>query len=92
MNCQKTGVLLIALLCWVIGNSVAYTTAQYTMWTHGRFAPDRSPEIEEGMVNKLVAGVTMGGISSIAGAIWCLIAGTLFIWLPERLRRGRNPA
>ena len=33
------GMLLLAVLCWFVPNTIVYTTAQFKGWTHGRFAP-----------------------------------------------------
>ncbi len=79
-----------ALLVWGLPNLVSYTIAQFAGWTHGRFTPnERSAPIAETPGMKLVAGLMLAGGTSIAGSIWMIVCGTLFVWLPGFLRRRR---
>jgi hypothetical protein len=36
---------LVSMCCWLPANTIAYTSAQFLGWTHGRFAPDRAMPI-----------------------------------------------
>ncbi len=51
----------------------------------------RSPlgELPMGKIpmGKIGAGLLHGLFSSITGSIWCILAGTLFCWVPRRTLR-----
>lgn len=88
-------------IAWGIPNTLSYTTAQFLGWQHGRFyygGPDdpanRAAPIAATVLGKLGWGVLQGAVTSVAGTIWCTAFGTLFVWLPARLRRrgGREAA
>jgi hypothetical protein len=79
--------LVLCLIVWGIPNTLAYTTAQFEGWQHGRFAPDRSAAIADTTLAKLGLGVAQGAGTSLVGTVWCTLFGTLFIWLPACLRR-----
>lgn len=85
---------LMCLIVWGIPNTLAYTTGQFLEWKHGRFhygGPDdptnRAAPIAATTIGKIGWGVLQGLLTSVAGTIWCTILGTVFIWLPGRLRR-----
>lgn len=81
---------LLALLVWGVPNAIAYTLGQFLDWTHGRFEPgERAAKIADNPLTKLGLGLAQGGLTSLAGAVWCILAGTLFVWIPARLRRAR---
>lgn len=85
---------LLCLVVWGITNTLAYTTAQFLGWQHGRFhygGPDdpsnRAAPIAATTLGKIGWGLLQGLLTSIAGTVWCTIWGTLVIWPPARLRR-----
>jgi hypothetical protein len=81
---------LLAVLVWGVPNSISYTLAQFLEWTHGRFEPEvRAAPIASEPLKKIGVGLLQGLLTSLAGAVWCTVAGTLFIWIPERWRRRR---
>jgi len=85
--------LLMCLMVWGIPNTLAYTTAQFEGWTHGRFDPAHGAPIAETTFGKIATGLGQALGTSIGGTIWCTIVGTLVIWLPGRLRsRGAAPS
>ncbi len=75
------------LVVWGVPNALAYTTAQFQGWQHGRFAPDRAAAIAPTALGKIGLGVLQGTVTSVAGTAWCTLFGTLFVWLPACLRR-----
>ena len=81
---------LTGLIVWGTWNSLSYTTAQFFEWTHGRFNPfepgQRALPIADGALYKVGSGLAQGLITSVAGASWMIVLGTLTIWLPGRLR------
>ena len=72
--------LLVGLLGLLVANSIAYTTGQFMGWPDGRF-----PDPADSTGGKILAGLSNGALSGAgAGTAWCLIWGTLLIWLPVR--------
>lgn len=86
--------ILTALLVWAPMDAVAYVTGQFAGWTHGRFAADRAPPLRETAAERVAWGAVAGVLTSIAGSVWMVAAGTLLVWLPRRvgLRRSRAAA
>jgi hypothetical protein len=89
---------VVCVIVWGIPNTLAYTTAQFLGWQHGRFyhGPPGDPETRAAPIaatffGKLGWGVLQGIGTSVAGTIWCTVCGTLFVWLPGRLRRRSAP-
>ena len=87
--------VVVALIVWGIPNTVAYTTGQFLEWNHGRFynggldAPgNRAAPIQATTLAKLGLGLAQGGLTSLAGTVWCTVMGTVMIWLPG-VRRSR---
>jgi hypothetical protein len=94
---------IVAVLCWAVPNSVAYTTAQFNEWTFGRYRPPRPEYVVKGeedsdarsapvapsVAGKIGTGLMVGGSTSLIGFGWLLAAGTLIVYVPERLRRRR---
>jgi hypothetical protein len=82
--------ILIGVLVWGVPNLIIYTTARFLGWTEGRFAPPQSGDpFGTGPGGNILAGLAIGGITSVIGSAWCLIWTTLLIWLPARSRRKR---
>ena len=77
---------LTGILCWGIANTAAYTTGQFLGWTHGRFDESRAAALAETDMMKIVVGLAQGVVTGILGGIWCIIFGSLFIWIPTRMR------
>ena len=75
----------LALLTWFVWNSIAYVTGQFVGWEHGRFPS--AVALADTTAGKLTAGVTAGFITAVAGSVWCVVLGTVLIWLPSRLSR-----
>ena len=102
------GALTVAVMCWMIPNTIAYTVGQFAGWTHGRFyvdPQDTEPgEVKEELgnsksraaspadtaVGKVASGVMMGGLTTLAGAVWCLVTASLLLGVPMALRRRRG--
>ncbi len=81
---QVAGTMVaLAILTWFVCNSIAYVTGQFMEWRHGRF-PTASP-IADTVLGKLWAGLSMAAGTTIGGTLWCVVWGTLAIWLPTRL-------
>ncbi|MFT7535180.1 MAG: hypothetical protein ACI85K_001131 [Hyphomicrobiaceae bacterium] len=85
--------VVMCLIVWGIPNTIAYTTAQFLEWNHGRFYFEgwdselsRAAPIAEASMDKLGWGMSQGLLTSVGGTIWCTLWGTLLIWLPARLR------
>jgi hypothetical protein len=82
---QVAGTMVVlAFLTWFVWNSIAYVTGQFMGWEHGRFGAGRAPVIAETTMGKLTAGLATGGLTTVAGSLWCVVFGTVFIWLPAR--------
>lgn len=84
---QVAGAMVVlALATWLVWNTIAYVTGQFLEWEHGRFEPGvRAAEIGETTMAKLWGGVSTGLLTVVGGIGWCVIWGTLAIWLPVRL-------
>jgi hypothetical protein len=82
--------ILVAVCCWFVPNSVAYTTGQFLGWQHGRFAPGRAAPIAESAWMKILAGLTVGFGTTIAGSLWLIVTSTLVVWIPARVRASRR--
>lgn len=72
----------LAFLTWFVCNSIAYSVGQFEGWTSGRYATGM--EIAETANGKIAAGVSTGFFTAVFGSVWCVIWGTLLIWLPGR--------
>ncbi|MEO6596402.1 MAG: hypothetical protein ABIP94_16755 [Planctomycetota bacterium] len=86
---------VMCLVVWGIPNTLAYTTGQFQGWNHGRFYSGggddthvRAAPIAASTLGKVGLGLMQGLLTAVAGTVWCTVFGTLFIWLPARLRRG----
>lgn len=89
------GMLLVALCCWFVPNSISYTLAQFQGWTHGRFAPDPEHPIPkpESALGTIGIGLAIGAMSAaLGGTVWLLFWSTLLVWLPGRVRARRTAA
>lgn len=84
-------VLLVALIAAPLisfpVNSLAYGAAQFAEWTHGRFAPERAPEIVDGVGLKIVWALGAGLGTSVAGTIWLTGWTLLVVGVPRLVRR-----
>ncbi len=97
---------LMGLLCFGLPNAIAYTTAQFQGWTHGRFRPPSAESMAKGVrdpsartapvaattVGKIGTGLMIGGITTLSGTLWCAGLGTLFAYLPGRFRKRKAAA
>lgn len=97
---------LMGLLCFGLPNAVAYTTAQFQGWTHGRFRPPSAESVAKGefdssartapiaatTAGKIGSGLMIGGMTTFTGTLWCAGIGTLFAYLPGRYRRRKSAA
>lgn len=85
---------LAGLICWGVWNSIAYTTGQFMEWNHGRFFNDptgettRAAPVAATTMGKIGWGLAQGGITGVIGGIWCVVFGTILVWLPAKLRAG----
>jgi hypothetical protein len=79
-------ILVMCLIVWGIPNALAYTTGQFLGWQHGRFAAERAAPLAATAFGKIGWGLLQGLATSVAGTVWCTVFGTIFIWLPARLR------
>ncbi len=83
---QVAGTMVaLAVLTWFVCNSIAYVTGQFMQWGHGRF-PTASPTADT-VLGKLWGGVSMAALTTVGGTLWCVVWGTLAIWLPVKLAR-----
>ena len=83
---QVAGTMVaLAVLTWFVCNSIAYVTGQFMEWRHGRF-PTGSP-IADTVSGKLWAGVSTAAVTTVAGTLWCVVWGTVVIWLPAKRRQ-----
>ncbi len=76
--------VVLAFLTWFVWNSIAYVTGQFMGWEFGRFAAARAAPIAETTMGKLAAGLSTGALTAVAGSLWCVVWGTVLIWLPAR--------
>lgn len=83
------GMSLVSMCCWLPANTIAYTAAQFLGWTHGRFAPGRAPPIADEAGRKIMAGITTGALTSVAGTLWLGAWSTVLVWIPGRVRARR---
>ncbi len=79
-------VALLAVLCWFVPNSIAYTTGQLQGWTHGRFS--QAP-LATGTAAKIGTGLKVAALTTVAGFAWTFVWMHLIVYLPRRLRRRR---
>ncbi len=82
--------VLLAVLVWGLPNLVAYATAQFQGWTHGRFAEGRGPKPQDSTLRKLLASLGVAAGTTVAAAVLSIVVVTLFGWLPKRLRARRS--
>lgn len=80
-------VVVIAFAVWGVGNTVAYSVAQFQGWTHGRFDPEAALPLVEGTGARLLSGLGMGAMTSVFASGLLLIVGSLFIWVPQKSLR-----
>lgn len=93
--------IALGFAVWGVWNSIAYTTGQFMEWTHGRFDPGERVVAEDGTVSwengraapimdsaflKVAMGLLHGFLSSLTSSVWCIVWGTVLVWLPARLR------
>lgn len=79
--------ICLAFTVWGVWNTVAYTTGQFLGWEHGRFEPNvRAAPVADTTLAKIGWGVAQGFLTSVAASIASILVGTVFIWLPGRLR------
>lgn len=87
--------VLVACLVWGVWNSIAYTTGQFMEWEFGRYYPGapvtlenrKAAPVQDTAMMKLAMGLLHGVLSSLTSTVWCIGFGTLFIWLPAKLRK-----
>jgi hypothetical protein len=94
---------LTACLAFGVPNAITDTAAQFAGWQHGRFrpppadgsepapgeAPVRGPRLQESALGKVGVGLAVAGGTTVAGFLWCALLGTLVVYVPARVRRGR---
>jgi hypothetical protein len=85
------GALVLGIACWFIPSTIAYGVAQFQGWDHGRFGVTRGPPISDTTAGKLQTAVTVAFFTSIAGTLWSLVLGVLFVGIPAAARRRRLP-
>jgi hypothetical protein len=88
---------------WGVCNSVTYTVGQFMEWTDGRYFPGelvtdasgvetyvdgRAAPLADSALGKVGAGLLHGALSSVAGSVWCIAFGTLFVWVYRRPAAG----
>jgi len=56
-------------------------------WPDGEERGIRATFVKDTTMGKIGAGLLHGLLSSILGSIWCILAGTLFCWVPRRTLR-----
>lgn len=83
------GMMLVALCCWFVPNVISYTTGQFLGWTHGRFAQGRTAPIADTSVMRVLAGLMVGGGTTIAGTLWLAAWSSVVVWLPALVRSRR---
>ena len=81
--------LVVVFLVWFIPNLISYTTAYFVGLEHGRFSPENSGRRDgfEGPLMTMLNGGMVAGATFLAGSVWSVTLGTLFIWLPAAMRR-----
>jgi len=85
--------IVLGFVVWGVWNSIAYTTGQFMEWTHGRFFPGEGPDHQGARASppaatttaKIGWGLLHGLLSGVTSSIWCIVSGTVLIWLPSRL-------
>ncbi len=82
--------LIVALAGWTIPNILAYTTAQFQGWQHGRFSPERGPALADTTLTKLAAGTLVGIVTTLPGLLWLLSFTALFRWIRSRFGSGNT--
>ena len=80
---------MVGVLVWFAPNTIIYTVAQFMEWSHGRFQAARSAPLSPTAMGKIVSGLGSSVITLVGGMVWSVAFGTLLIWLPARLRRGK---
>jgi hypothetical protein len=83
------GLLIVGALVWGLPNLVAYGTAQFQGWTHGRFAPDRGPPPADSLAGKIGATGLVVLFTTAAGTLLLLLAVLIFGRATRRLRAPR---
>lgn len=84
--------VVVVFLVWFIPNLISYTTAYFVGLEHGRFSPEssgRRPHFQ-GPFMTILNGGMVAGATSLAGSVWSVALGTLFIWLPGAMRRRKG--
>ena len=85
------GMVIVAFFVWFIPNCIAYTTAQFMAWDHGRFAAAQAtPEAAATAIGKIMKGVGTAAITLVGGSVWSIVLSTLLIWLPGRRRKSKS--
>ncbi len=77
----------LAFLTWFVCNTTAYVTGQFVGWQHGRFSPAAAAPLADDTLGKLWGGLSTGFLTAVGGSVWCVVWGTVVIWLPARLGR-----
>lgn len=80
---------ILAVLVWGLPNLIAYGTAQFEGWTHGRFAADRGPEIGETTGEKIMATLGVTGVTCLVGFVWSSLWLSLCVGVGRMRRRQR---
>lgn len=78
--------VVVGFFVWFIPNTITYTAAQFMGWDFGRF----SAEIQDSTIGKILSGLSISGVTFVAGAGWSVVFGSLLIYLPRRFRK-QNP-
>lgn len=86
------GMLIVGVLVWGLPNFIAYSTAQFQGWEHGRFAAGRSEPLREGTAARLLAGISIAWKTSLVGTFWMAVWSFFATWIPGALRRRRGRA
>ncbi len=82
---QVAGTMVVlAFLTWFVCNTIAYLTGQFAGWQHGRFSPNAAAPLAETAMGKLWGGLSTGFLTAVGGSVWCVVFGTVLIWLPAR--------
>jgi hypothetical protein len=81
--------VVVVFFVWFIPNLISYSTAYFVGLEHGRFSAANSGRIAayQGPVMTILNGGMVAGGTFLAGSVWSVSLGTLFIWLPGAMRR-----
>lgn len=81
--------IVVVFFVWFIPNLISYSTAFFVGLEHGRFSPENSGRMfgHHGPFMTILNGAMVAGGTFLAGSVWSVALGTLFIWLPGAMRR-----